>query len=177
MFGKAFGALGNAATELQSCMLEHLFDWNAATGEIDPVLAESYEWIDDTSFRVKLREGIFFSDGEELTAETILANGQMLKESALNTAVWDYDAWEAESTYTVIFKTVGIYTVAPARLGYDFFVFSKKSLEAHGGAENTSIEPTTGVGTGKYNFVEWVPGQYVMFERKDDYWNQDNLPY
>lgn len=45
------------------------FDEN---GELQPWLAESWEWIDDTHMQFKLREGVKFSDGSDFTAEDVL---------------------------------------------------------------------------------------------------------
>lgn len=40
-------------------------------GQIRPMLAESMEALDSTTYRVSLRKGVRFHDGEELTAEDV----------------------------------------------------------------------------------------------------------
>ena len=52
------------------CMAETLFKWDAKSGEIVPRLAD-FEWIDDTHFRVTLKDGIYFQNGEELTTDDV----------------------------------------------------------------------------------------------------------
>ena len=49
---------------------------DSETGEILPNLGD-YEWIDDTHFRVTLKEGIKFQNGEELTTEDVLYTFQV----------------------------------------------------------------------------------------------------
>jgi peptide/nickel transport system substrate-binding protein len=48
-----------------------LVDYDDAKGEYVPVLAESWEMIDDTHMQFKLKEGVMFQNGEELTANDV----------------------------------------------------------------------------------------------------------
>ena len=58
------------AFSLEMLIYDRLVEKNA-DGEIVPSLAESWEVIDDTTIRFHLREDVFFSNGEKLTAEDV----------------------------------------------------------------------------------------------------------
>lgn len=160
------------------CMAETLFQWDPATGEINPRLA-SYEWIDDTHFRVTLKEGIYFQNGEELTTDDVLYTFQIKSAySGGNYKAYNLEATKIEDKYHMVFETNDVLVQAPERFVQDeFAILSKKTLEAMGGAENTDLKPTEGYGTGKYMFKEWVSGQYILLERNDNYWNTEDMPY
>src|SRR5699024_1651337 len=57
-------------------MAHHIFDrliWrNPDTNELEPMLATSWEWIDDTTLEFELREGVTFHDGESFEAEDVV---------------------------------------------------------------------------------------------------------
>ena len=161
-----------------NCMAETLVKWDSETGEILPNLAD-YEWIDDTHFRVTLKEGIYFQNGEELTTEDVLYTFQVKNSfSSGGFSTLNLDATEIEDDYNMVFETNGIWVQAPERFCQDnYTILSKKTLEAMGGTENTDLYPIEGYGTGPYTFKEWVQGQYILLERNDNYWNTENAPY
>lgn len=169
---------GKEATMVINCMAETLFTWDPESGEIHPNLA-SFEWVDDTHFRVTLKEGIKFQNGEPLTTEDVLYTFQVKRDySGGNYTAYNLDATVIEDDLNMVFETNGVWPQAPERFVQDgFCVLSKKTLEAMGGAENTALEPIDGFGTGKYTFKEWVSGQYIMLERNDNYWNKEDIPY
>jgi peptide/nickel transport system substrate-binding protein len=61
--GYSIGTLG--------LIYETLFVYDPMTDEFAPWLAESGTWTDDTTWEVKLRPGIKWSDGEPLSAEDV----------------------------------------------------------------------------------------------------------
>ncbi len=169
---------GKESSMVVNCMAETLFKWDPETGEILPGMGE-YEWIDDTHFRVTLKEGIYFQNGEELTTEDVLYTCEVKSSfNAGSFAAYNLPETEIEDKYNMVFETNGIWVQAPERLVQDgFAILSKKTLEAMGGAENTDLYPIDGYGTGKYEFKEWESGQYILLERNDNYWNKDDMPY
>ena len=163
---------------VMNCMAETLFKWDPDTGEIHANLG-NFEWVDDTHFRVTLKEGIHFQNGEELTTEDVLYTFQVNSQySAGNYEVFNLENTVMEDSYNMVFETKDVLVQAPERFVQEsYFIFSKKTLEEMGGAESTDLYPTGGYGTGKYVFKEWVPGQYILLEKNENYWNTEDAPY
>jgi peptide/nickel transport system substrate-binding protein len=65
------GSLANTTGTL-GLVYETLFQFDPMSGELTPFLAESGEWTDDTTFDLKLRDGLTWSDGEALTANDVV---------------------------------------------------------------------------------------------------------
>src|SRR6056297_626376 len=63
------------ATKTDVSVAEHIFDrllQLTADAELAPMLATSYEMLDDRkTWRFKLRDDVYFSNGEHFTAETV----------------------------------------------------------------------------------------------------------
>ena len=57
---------------LFQCTHERLITYNFDTKSLEPVLAESYGWVDDTTYEIKLRQGVTFHNGNPLTADDVL---------------------------------------------------------------------------------------------------------
>ena len=93
---------------------EGLFMYNPDSGELEPWLAESYEFISDTQIRIKLREGVLFSNGEELKATDVIYSYQYLGDpangfmQAFYYQVFDFANCYAEDDYTVVLATNGV---------------------------------------------------------------------
>ena len=50
---------------------ETLFTYDPLTDKFNPWLAESATWVDDTTWEVKLRDGLTWTDGKALTADDV----------------------------------------------------------------------------------------------------------
>ena len=71
-----------------------------------PLLAESYEQVDDRTWKFKLREDVKFHDGEPMTAEDVVFSINRAKESNYVSYVIDaVSEVSSEDDYTVILKT------------------------------------------------------------------------
>ncbi|MBT8217390.1 MAG: hypothetical protein HKN74_09885 [Acidimicrobiia bacterium] len=57
---------------------ERLVAYDFNTGDYEPVLAESYEWIDPTTIEFKLREDVTFTNGEPFNADAVLFSFEKL---------------------------------------------------------------------------------------------------
>ena len=54
------------------CVQQALPVWISPQLEVSPALLSSWEWISDNQFRIHLREGVKWSDGEPFTAEDVI---------------------------------------------------------------------------------------------------------
>lgn len=142
-------------------------------------LADSWTMAPDRlSFTFKLKPGVKFHDGSELTSADIKATFDRIRNppegvtSARKGQFESIDAIETPSADTVVFK---LKRVNPAAL-YMFAnpwncVYSAKKL-----AENQKFYDTNVMGTGPFVFEEYVKGSHWSAKRFDNYF-QKGKPY
>jgi len=137
-------------------------------GEYIPLLAESYEQVDDVTYRFHLKQGVKFHNGEEMKAEDVVYS---LHAAAISpqvkhaSAMIDPDGFEIEDDYTVLVRTVAPYAPIIACLSHSAnSIVSKSAWEAAG--DDFVRNP---VGTGPYHFVKWTSGESIELTRFDDY--------
>lgn len=131
-----------------------------------PLLAESYEQVDDRTWKFKLREDVKFHDGEPMTAEDVVFSINRAKESNYVSYVIDaVSEVSSEDDYTVILKTEEPYSPLLSALTVPFTaIVPKHVVEAD--EEGFQMNP---IGTGAYKFTEWKQGEYVKMEANEDY--------
>jgi len=87
-------------------LYEPLYLYDALADQMVPWLAESGQWTDETTYELKVREGINWTDGEPLTAADVKLTfelGQMYDSLPYST-LWDWlDEIEQVDDYTLIF--------------------------------------------------------------------------
>ena len=150
-------------------MFEPLVNWGA-DGELVPVLAETWEQVDDTTIEFKLRSGVTFHNGEEVTADTVkFSFDRVLVPEIVSPATAYFKRAGIAATVvdpsTIRVTTSGPYAATLPTLTQAYIVPPGYLEEV--GPEKFAQEP---VGTGPYKFGEWVKDQRVVLERNDDYW-------
>ncbi|MBN1886342.1 MAG: ABC transporter substrate-binding protein [Thermoflexales bacterium] len=84
------GSLANTTGTIGN-VYEFLFAFDPMTGELKPWLAESGSWSDDTTFAIKLRSGLAWSDGKPLTSADVKFTLELGRD---NTALWFAPMWK-----------------------------------------------------------------------------------
>ncbi|HIF76536.1 MAG TPA: ABC transporter substrate-binding protein, partial [Sulfitobacter sp.] len=106
-----------AGEELSSnIMYYHLYDplvKRSADLSFGPGLAESWENVDDTTWRFKLREGVKFHNGNDFTAEDVVYTIEKTRESIRPDLVANIASITAVDDFTVEIKTPKPYAVLP----------------------------------------------------------------
>lgn len=149
---------------------DSVIDRDPSTGELIPGLAESWENIDELTWRIQLREGIKFHNGEDFDAEDVKWNIDFILDEANGS--FYRSRWENVEEVTVLSPTeVEIKTKVPfpTMLNYvagDLLIMEPGHVEELGN-EEAAKNP---VGTGPYKFVEWSRDNHLKLEAFDDYW-------
>lgn len=169
-----------ASAIIQALMYETLFTSEYLTlTPREGSLVEKSEQIDDTHFRLTLRQDVTFQNGDKLTTADVLYTFQQGAAGVLSGeySIYDVPDFKIEDDYNIVFATVQPWAQGQERLAFEmFFIVNKSILEAAGGAQTTQ-QYLENAGTGKYLFKEWVAGDHITLTRNDNYWNQDALPY
>ncbi len=146
-----------------------------ADNNIIPQLAEEYEWVDATTLRVKIHEGVTFTNGDPLTAEDVVYSIQRACESSFSAATmnnFDGPACTAVDTYTVDLKTKSPYPNALRVLTHGrASIVCKRAIEEMG--DEYGRAP---VGSGRLVVDAWNSGDSIVFSRNENYWNKDEMP-
>jgi ABC-type transport system substrate-binding protein len=149
----------------------------APDGELVPGIAESWEAPDDSTFVMKLRDGVKFSDGTPLDAEAVKASierGKTDPESVLATALEAVAEVEVTDPLTITLKLsepkVGL---MPALFqGRAGMIASPAAVAKAGDAYGTTAESV--VGAGPYKMVTFQSKGDYEGATWDGYWDSDN---
>lgn len=136
-----------------------------------PSLATEWRLVDDNTWEFKLREGVKFHNGEDFNAEAVKFTADRILDPEAEVARITYSFPNLESVevvddYTVLIHTTNPDPILPERM-YSFLVVPPGHVSSMSESE-FAMDP---VGTGPYKFVEFVPGQRVVMEANDDYWD------
>lgn len=142
-------------------------------GELQGLLAESWEQIDDLSWQFNLRHGVKFHNGEEMKASDVLFSIQRAtgdKGVGVSHVMYivDGEACEAPDDYTVIIRTKEPF--APFLTYMTFMgacVVSEKEFTED--EENAMNNPC---GTGPFKFESWIQNDRTTYVRNDEYWGE-----
>src|SRR5919109_2880447 len=151
----------------------HVFDHLAArdvkTNKVGPSLATSWRSVDDTTWEVKLRQGVKFHDGTPFTAKDVKASfDRVLDPEKKMTARGNHakiKSVEIVDDHTVRFKTDGPYPLFVERLTAQVMQSDKVIREK--GHDFMQEHP---IGTGPYKLVHWNRKQEHLLVRNDEYW-------
>ncbi len=140
--------------------------------QVTPALAESWQNVDPTTWRIKLRSGVTFQDGAPLTAEDVIYSLNRAKDIPNSPApftgnVGAIASMTAIDPQTIEFKTKGPTPDFIEQVGLVYIVQKKlaagKTIEAFN-------DRSAAVGTGPYKVKEWVPGDHLTLVRNETYW-------
>ena len=150
-------------------VFDHLAARDLKTNKVGPSLAVSWRNVDDTTWEVKLRQGVKFHDGTPFSAKDVKATfDRVLNPDNKLTARGNHakiKAVEIVDDYTVRFKTDGPYPLFVERM--TALVMQSEKVIKEKGHEWMQENP---VGTGPYKLVKWTKKQEHLLVRNEDYW-------
>lgn len=170
-------------------MMRNIYDRLVHTDEnmrLVPALAVSWKPVDDTTWEIKLREGVKFHDGTPFGPEDVeytLARIPKVPNSpsAFTTFVSKIAAVEIIDAATVRLRTKGPVPLLPNDLA-QFSIISKETAEtwlaANPGAAESILHIDSSrfnsgelaVGTGPFKAAGWKPEETMHLARNDAYW-------
>jgi peptide/nickel transport system substrate-binding protein len=164
-----FGGVSTSNMWGKEFMYDSLLEWDRDLA-IQPALAESYEVNEDaTSYTFKLRQGVLFHNGQEMTANDV----KYSFETALNPAapgiqvafLANIASVDAVDDYTVTIAMSKPDPTIPGVLAWARYT----PIVPAGIADEINLL-SEGIGTGPYRLVEFVPNDRVVYTCNEDYW-------
>lgn len=153
------------------------FDEN---NQLQPMLASSWEQVDDLTYVYQIRDDVTFSDGSPMTMEDVLYSLERIRDPEVASYLgWMFDNVDTIEQTGDWEMTVKLSTpdatwqyVLGTSAGH---IMSKAFAEAAGDKLGT---PEGGLmGTGPYKFVSWQNGSEVVLTRNENYWNTEDPGY
>ena len=156
-------------------MFDTLIDFDPATLNPRPGLAESWEYRDATTLVLNLRKDVLFHDGTPLDAEAVKFNLDYMMTSPRSTVKADVEtirSVDVENPLRVVLKLKEPDTSLPLVLSDRAGMMSSPKAIREFGADSDR-KP---VGAGPYQLVEWVDADKVVVKRNEKYW-RSGQPY
>ncbi len=167
------GAIAQPATHV--LMYGSLLDWDRQL-KAQPSLAESFQIVDDKTYVFKLRQGVKFHDGGELTSEDVKYSLDLHKTPPAPGQAFAFypkiASIEAVDKYTV---RINLTDPDPALVGYVTWT-RYSNIMPKGMFDKVNIL-TQGIGTGPYKLSELVPDDHATLVRHADFWNKDGAGF
>jgi peptide/nickel transport system substrate-binding protein len=141
-------------------------------GDTEPYLAESVTSNDDfTEWTITLRPGIKFHNGEDLDAAALETNLETGQTSGLTAVVFAAvsDITQVDDLSVMVTMRTPWATFPQTLSAQPGYIAAPAMLASEDGARNP-------VGTGPFEFENWVVDATLDVARNDDYW-QDGFPY
>ena len=156
---------------------DNLLYRDTKTFEYKPLLATSYKWVDDKTLEFKIRKGVKFHNGQEMTADDVVATYNHVSAPDSGVLTKRNVSWikNAEKTGPDTVR-VHLKKTFPAALEYvsgplaifpkDIWATARK--DAKGKPDYGTVAP---IGTGPYKTVKVVAGESVAMEKNTNYWS------
>lgn len=159
-----------ATREIDRNVLEGLVEEDK-DGNPQPQLAESYESnADYTEWTFKLRKGVLFQNEQEMTSADVIASlNRWLDKCTIARKSIPTEYFEAVDEYTVKISLNEPCILLPYVLcNYAQFPgIMPASIIEQAGSENLSVDKI--IGTGSYQFVDWVVDSHIQLKKFDNY--------
>lgn len=136
-------------------------------GQPKGLLAESWEVSEDgLTYTFKIREGVKFHNGRDMTAADVMANFERIRNEVsrgwLTTAMNQVEGFSTPDDYTFVVKLTSPFAPFLNLIAEAWII----APESEGWDKNI----TKPIGTGPFVFEEWIPQLSLKGPKFDDYW-------
>ncbi|MCA0921176.1 ABC transporter substrate-binding protein [Pseudooceanicola nanhaiensis] len=150
-----------------------LFTIDPVSQEVQPSIATAYDFVDDTTLDVTLREDVKFHDGSTLTAEDVAYSYNWIKspESESN-ATGVVSRWlenaEVVAPNKVRFHLASVYPLVIRDMANRIMIRKAGTYDANGTINRDAMASDL-IATGPYKVTSFEPGTELVLERFEDY--------
>jgi peptide/nickel transport system substrate-binding protein len=153
-----------------------------ADGLPQPWAAESYEWIDDTTITVTLREGMMWHDGMPVTPEDVVfsfeaaGSGEAPMYGPFVGSIADMSIDGMDITFSLTEPSAPFLTASLSKINlipmhiWEPVIAEQLTLETN--AE--SFQEPAPIGSGPYRFGSWTLNEEVVLEANAEHWAAPN---
>ena len=153
----------------------HVFETLVKTDEaqrMQPGLAESWKSINDLEWEFKLRKGVKFHNGQDFTADDVIATFKRVPNVPNSPASFAFIVrpivdLQTPDKYTLRLKTDKPHPLLPNDM--TSIMILPKSVAESAKTEDFNSGKAM-IGTGSYRYAEYVAGDRAVFKRNDAYW-------
>jgi len=165
----------NSAMGVVGLQYETLFLFDPLADKFEPWLAESASWTDPTTFTIKVRSGVTWSDGQPLTADDVAFTIGLAKIKVVGSNIWDYvsDVTAPDAT-TVVVKFKDPAYQQWALWTYNSPIVPKHIWESKANEDILKETNANGVGSGPYMYKTAAEDRMVWV-RNDNWWAKSAL--
>lgn len=151
-----------------------LFYVNPDTLEFEPLAAESYNWVNETTLDVTVRDDVLFHDGSRMTADDVVYTFEWVLDEDSDTSrgpviqSW-LESVEKVGPRTVRFNLNLPYPMALRDMAISIPVRKEGTYDGADGMENAAEDrPLNGIGP--YRIKEFSAGREIVIERFENYY-------
>lgn len=138
-------------------------------------LAEEFGWIDGNIYELKIRQGVQFHDGSELTVDDVVFSLKRIQDP--ETAATNASFFAEVTDISAVDDTTVHITFNRPFAAFPLLLANANSLIVSQAWFEGGADPLTEMmGTGPFVFVERIPGVSITVERNPNYF-LDPLPY
>ncbi len=139
-------------------------------GNLIPNLATEWTAVEDNVWEIKLRDDVVFHNGEPFDADTVMWNIERVLDPANASPIQEFRTFDEVTVVdptTVRIATIAPDPLVPAKLAlYGGMMVPPRYIQEVG-PEAFASNP---VGTGAFEFVEWVKDDHLTLAANEDYW-------
>ena len=166
---------GNYNGYAMDLVFDYILFVDPETDEYTSNILSDFYWDEEqTAVVFTLKDGVYFSNGDQMTADDILYTVERLTTSFMNAEMLGYLKMDeitiSDDQLTITIPFSQNYGAWMALFGGNSSVHNRSWEEEHGGAGMNFDDPALACGSGPYKVTEYVVDAYTVFEKRDDWW-------